>query len=316
MIIANQMTKLIGLIGYPVGHSVSPQMQQAALDHYKLDIRYEMWETAPDKLASFIERLRQPQYLGANITVPHKSAMLQLVDELEALASELGAVNTVVNRDGRLFGFNTDAGGFLKALNKDGGFDPAEKHAVILGAGGVARAATFALSKAGIKSLTITDIDIDRAHKLKVDLERSLARTQGKPPRSCYDAKDVTWVDSLTYKMWPIPDIEALSGDAPGFAEAISGCHLIVNCTPIGMKHGATEGESPLDPALIPNEALVFDVVYNPMETRLLTDAKKAGARTLNGLAMLVYQGAIAFELWTGKEASVNIMYEAAKESL
>ena len=310
------MTKYVGIIGYPVGHSVSPQMQQAALDHYKLDIKYEMWETAPDKLASFIEQLRQPQYLGANITVPHKGAMLQLVDELEALASAVGAVNTIVNRDGRLLGFNTDTGGFLQALNKDGEFDPAEKRAVILGAGGVARAATFALSKAGIKSLTITDIDLDRAHRLKSDLASSLANTQGKVPRSCYDAKDVTWIDSLTYKLWPIPDINVLSMDDPQFKTAISACQLIVNCTPVGMKHSATENQSPLNARLIPQEALVYDVVYNPMETRLLAAAKVAGARTLNGLAMLVYQGAIAFELWTGREAPVNIMFEAAKKAL
>ena len=310
------MTKFVGIIGYPVGHSVSPQMQQAAFDHYKLDIKYELWETAPDKLASFLERLRQPQYLGANVTVPHKGAMLQLVDELEALASEVGAVNTIVNRDGQLYGFNTDAVGFLKALSKDGGFDPAEKNAVILGAGGVARAATFALSKAGIKSLTITDIDLERAHKLKADLERSLARTQGKPPRSCYDAKDITWVDSLTYKMWPIPDIKVFSSKDRLFKSAISACHLIVNCTPIGMKHSATEKESPLDASLIPNRAFVYDVVYNPVITKLLSDAKRAGASTLNGLAMLVYQGAIAFELWTGREAPVNIMFKAAEKAL
>ncbi|MFA5374586.1 MAG: shikimate dehydrogenase [Dehalococcoidia bacterium] len=310
------MTKLVGIIGYPVGHSVSPQMQQAAFDHYKLDIRYELWETAPDKLASFVEILRQPQYLGANITVPHKGAMLKLVDELEALASEVGAVNTVVNRDGRLLGFNTDAVGFLKALSKDGGFDPEEKHAVVLGAGGVARAATFALSKAGIKSLTITDIDMDRAHKLKDDLERSLARTQGKPPRSCYDAKDITWIDSLTYKMWPIPEIKVFSLKDPLFKSAVSDCHLIVNCTPTGMKHSATEKESPLDASLIPNRAFVYDVVYNPLVTKLLSEAKEAGATTLNGLPMLVYQGAIAFELWTGREAPVNVMFKAAEKAL
>jgi len=310
------MTKYVGIIGHPVGHSVSPQMQQAALDHYKLDIRYEMWETPPDKLASFMERLRQPGYLGANITVPHKATMLQLVDETEALAYEVGAVNTVVNREGRLYGYNTDACGFLKALNKDGGFDPAGRDAVILGAGGVARAATFALAKAGIKSLTITDIDIDRAYRLKDDIRRSLARTQGKPPRSCYDAKDITWVDSLTYKLWPIPDIEVVPPGDPRFKSAVSNCDLIVNCTPIGMKHSASENKSPLDTDLIPCKAFVYDVVYNPLVTKLLADARRAGASTLNGLPMLVYQGAIAFELWTGREAPVNIMFDAAEKAL
>jgi len=310
------MTRFVGIIGYPVGHSVSPQMQQAAFDHYKLDIRYELWETAPDKLSSFVEQLRRTQYLGANITVPHKNAMLHLVDELEALASEVGAVNTVVNRDGKLLGFNTDAGGFLKALNKNGGFDPEGKRAVILGAGGVARAATFALSKAGIKSLTLTDIDTQRAHKLKEELEHSLARTQGKIPRSCYDAKDVTWIDSLTYKLWPTPDINVLSSRDAAFKDAVSNCDLIVNCTPMGMKHSAGENKSPLDASLISSKAFVYDVVYNPLVTKLLADARKAGAGTLNGLPMLVYQGSIAFELWTGREAPVDIMYKAAEKAL
>jgi len=310
------MTRYIGLIGYPAGHSVSPQMQQAALDHYGIDAKYELWETKPEDLSAFTKGLRRPEYLGANITVPFKEDMMNLVDELEPLAYELGAVNTIVNREGRLTGYNTDAGGFLKALNREGKFDPEGKDAVIIGAGGVARAATFALSKAGIRSLTVTDIAIERAQKLKNDIERSLARTQGKPPRSCYDAKDVTWIDSLTYRVWPIPNIIVLPCGSREMDEAVSSCQLIVNCTPIGMKHSAAENESPVDATLIPQEAMIYDVVYNPLETKLLADAKRAGAGTLNGLSMLVYQGAIAFELWTGKEAPVNIMFEAAKEAL
>ncbi|TEU04860.1 MAG: shikimate dehydrogenase, partial [Dehalococcoidia bacterium] len=304
------MTKYAGLIGYPVGHSISPAMQQAAFDHYKLDIRYELWETEPSELGAVVERLRRPETLGANVTVPHKEAVMPSMDELDDLALEIGAVNTIVNRGGRLIGYNTDAGGFLRALRKEGGFDPAGKRAVLVGAGGVARAAGFALARAGVKSLFITDIIAERAHGLASDLERILARTQGPPPRSCVDAKDVGGVASLDFKMHPIPEIKVLSSDEPLFEKTVLGCDLLVNCTPVGMKHSNTEGKSPLDVGLIPKGALVYDVVYNPLETPLLADAKKAGARTLSGLAMLVYQGAMSFEMWTGKEAPIDIMFE------
>jgi shikimate dehydrogenase len=310
------MTKYAGLIGYPVGHSISPAMQQAAFDHYKLDIRYELWETEPSELGAVVERLRRPETLGANVTVPHKETVMPSMDELDDLALEIGAVNTIVNRGSRLVGYNTDAGGFLRALRKEGGFDPAGKRAVLVGAGGVARAAGFALARAGVKSLVITDIISERAHGLASDLERSLARTQGPPPRSCVDAKEIGGVASLDFQMHPIPEIKVLSPDEPQFAETILGCDLLVNCTPVGMKHSATEGESPVEAKLVPKGALVYDVVYNPLETPLLTDTKKAGGRTLSGLAMLVYQGAMAFEMWTGKEAPVDIMLNAAKKAL
>lgn len=275
------MTGYVGLIGYPLGHSVSPSMQQAAFDHYKLDLRYEAWETEPAQLGAIMERVRHPSTLGANITLPYKEAVLRLLDELDDLASQIGAVNTIVNREGRLFGYNTDAEGFLRALRQDGGFDPEGKRVVLLGAGGAARAASFALARAGVRSLVITDIIAERAQALASDLD------------SLGSAVSVSVAEH--------------------FIEALPPCDLVVNCTPVGMKHSSTEGQSPLDAELIPKGALVYDVVYNPIETPLLRDAKGAGARTLGGLAMLVYQGAMAFELWTGRAAPVDIMFEAAK---
>lgn len=310
------MTKYVGIIGYPVGHSVSPAMHQAAFDHHKLDLRYEAWETEPSQLGDVLERVRQPSTLGANVTVPHKEAVLPLMDELDDLALDIGAVNTIVNRGGRLVGYNTDAGGFLQALRQEGGFDPECKRMVLLGAGGAARAVSFALARAGAKSLVITDLVADRAYRLASDLERSLDRGSGSGARSCVDAKEMRGIASLERPGAPIPEIRVLFMDDPEFVEALSGCDLVVNCTPIGMKHSASEGQSPLEAGLIPKRALVYDVVYNPIETRLLMDAKKAGARTLNGLAMLVYQGALAFELWTGREAPIAIMLEAAKGAL
>jgi len=287
------MTSYVGLIGHGLKHSISPLFQQAAFDHLGLDIRYEVWETEPSELESVLQKVRGSLVLGANVTVPHKESVMSLMDEFDDLALEIGAVNTIVNREGRLKGCNTDAGGFLRALSREGGFDPAGKGAVLLGAGGVARAASFALARAGVKSLLITDIIEEKAHELVSDLERSLAGGQE-----------------------PALNIRALSADVPQFEEALSGCDLVVNCTPVGMKHSAGEGKSPLEARLIPKRALVYDVVYNPIETPLLADARRAGARTLGGLAMLVYQGAAAFELWIGRDAPLDIMMKVATKEL
>ena len=280
------MTRSVGLIGYPLGHSVSPPMQQAAFDHYRLDLRYEVWETEPAQFDALAERLRRPSTLGANVTVPYKEAVIPLADDLDELAEQIGAVNTIVHREDKLFGHNTDAEGFIRALRQEGGFEPAGKRAVLLGAGGAAKAAGFALARAGVKSLTITDVIGERAQALSSSL-----RPLGI-------------------------DTYVLDGESESLEAALSDCDLIVNCTPLGMKHGASEGQSPLEARLIPKGALVYDVVYNPIETPLLRDAKAIGARTLGGLAMLVYQGATAFELWTGREAPVGIMYEAAKGAI
>lgn len=310
------MTKYVGLIGYPLGHSVSPPMQQACFDYYNLDLRYEAWETQPAELGAIMKRVRHLSTLGANVTVPHKESVVPLMDELDDLALEIGAVNTIVNRGGKLAGYNTDAGGFLRALQKEGNFDPAGKRVVLLGAGGVGRAISFAIARAGVKSLSITDLIAERAHGLVSDLKWSLARGRGPSPKSCVDAPDMRGLASLEGQEGLTPEIRAFSRDDPQLVEALSSCELVVNCTPIGMKHSATEGETPLDAALIPKGALVYDVVYNPLQTQLLADAKNVGAHTLSGLAMLVYQGALAFELWTGREAPVDIMFKAAKGAL
>ena len=280
------MTKYVGLIGYPLGHSISPPMQQAAFDHYKLDLRYEVWETKPDEFNALGEKLRRPSTLGANVTVPYKETILPLIDMLDDLARQIGAVNTVVNTGGKLSGHNTDAAGFLRALRQEGGFEPKGKRVVMLGAGGVAKAAGFVLARAGVKSIAIADVVTERAQGLSASL-KSLG------------------VEALV-----------LASGKESLKAALADCDLIVNCTPVGMKHSPTEGQSPLEANLIPKKALVYDVVYNPIETPLLLAAKSVGARTLGGLAMLVYQGAAAFELWTGKEAPIAIMFKAAKRAL
>jgi shikimate dehydrogenase len=280
------MTKFVGLIGYRLKHSISPIFQQAAFDYLGLDIRYEVWETAKDELPNVVEGVRDASKLGANVTIPHKEAVLPLLDDVHNDASRIGAVNTIVSRGGKLIGYNTDASGFMKSLREDGGFSPRNKRAVLLGAGGVARAVGFALEDVGVKSLVI------------------LNRTQSRGEALAWDLK-------ISHT-----EVVALSWKDGNTLTALGECDLLVNCTSVGMKDSASEGKSPLGIGLIPKRALVYDVVYNPIETPLQAAAKKAGARTLGGLPMLVYQGAASFELWTGKSAPIDMMMRVAKRAL
>ena len=278
------MTNTVGIIGYPLGHSISPAFQQAAFDFYGMDARYVAWETPPEDLARRIASLQATDILGAGVTVPHKEAVLPYMGRLGEAAQRTGAVNTIINRDGILEGHNTDGAGFLKGLKDDGDFDPTGKRALLLGAGGAARAVAYALVGAGVASLAIANRTAERAHRL------------------------VELVGAGTTS-----EVVALANDALRGQE---GWDLIVNCTTLGMRHGTAEDKSPLPADLIPSRALVYDLVYNPQETPLLRDARKAGARTLGGLPMLVYQGAEAFQLWTGREAPLDVMFEAARKAL
>jgi shikimate dehydrogenase len=284
------MPKFIGLIGYPLKQSISPYFQQAALDYYQLDICYEAWETSPAKLGLVVAKIKEPQNIGANVTIPYKEAALPLLDEVDDLASLIGAVNTIAKRDDKLMGFNTDAYGFIEALYKEGHFDPIGKQAVILGAGGAAKAVSFALVQRKISSLAIINRTFERAKALVDNLKSYISGTSLK-----------TKVDALPWQSLSSP-------------KTLDYCELIVNCTSIGMKYSSQVGQSPLSIEVIPKDILVYDLVYNPWPTPLLQAARKAGANILGGLAMLVYQGAASFELWTGREAPFDIMFNKAKE--
>ncbi len=280
-------TKVLGLIGKPVAHSTSPVFQQAALDHCDIDARYELWETEPEALPARVQRLRRDDCLGANVTIPFKERIIDLLDDIDPLARRIGAVNTIVNRRGRLSGYNTDIIGFLQALRRDGAFDPRGSRALLLGAGGVARAVAVALIDGGAASLTTTDIDQERAAGFLRDLAgQGQAALRIVPPASAE------------------------------LAAAAAACQLLVNCTPVGMRHSAAENDTPIPPELIPPGVLVFDVIANPPETRLLAEARRRGARTVSGVAMLAYQGAESFRLWTGVEAPLDVMREAARSAV
>lgn len=283
--------KYVSLIGFPLRHSISAVFQQAAFKYYGLNYKYQNWETEPSKLRETLEKLRHPEMLGANVTVPHKEAVMQFLDSLEKPVHQIGAVNTILVTRGKgkwiLEGHNTDYSGFLRALKDRSGFDPKGKRAVILGAGGAARAVSFALIESGIIQLTIVNRTGTRAEAL----------AQALPHEESQRLLVQPWEENT-------------------FRREFSSCDLVVNCTTIGMKHSVDEGRSPLEARFITKNMLVCDLVYNPLETPLLRMAKAAGARTLAGLPMLIYQGAAAFELWTGRQAPVDIMFQAARKAL
>jgi len=282
------MSKSVVLIGHPLKHSISPAFQQAAFDHHALDVKYEKWETPEAELAATADRLRTASVLGANVTIPCKEKIIPLLDELSDTAVRIGAVNTVVNRSGRLMGFNTDVEGFITSLREDADYPLRNRKVVVLGAGGVARAVVFALLNEEVTSVTVFNRSLERGR----GLVRSFARSAGRIPLAA-----PPWTDLET-------------------SVALQDCDLLVNCTSVGMRYGATELDTLLSADCIPKDALVYDLVYNPEETPFLKEAKKAGAETLGGLSMLVHQGAASFELWTGKKAPVDIMMQSAREAL
>ena len=276
------MTQRLGIIGYPIGHSISPIFQQAALDHLGIDATYEKWEVTPEGVGDFVNGLRAPDSLGINITVPHKQAVIPFLDEVDEWATAAGAVNTIVNHDGRLSGHNTDGPGFLRALLVETGYDPKGTRALVLGAGGAARGILLALARGGVDSMVIANRTLERAETLA-----QLAKDNGVKSEAI-----------------------ALSGDA--LTEAASGADLIVNCTTMGMSHGPDEHGSPISAAQIPATAIVNDVVYTPLITPILKEAAAAGATALGGFHMLVYQGVLSFQMWTGVDAPVDVMLAAA----
>jgi shikimate dehydrogenase len=278
----------IGLIGQGLKHSLSAAMQQAALDHCALDARYELWDTQPEEVEQRVTSLRDEDCLGANVTVPHKQAVIPFLDELDPVATGAGAVNTIVRREGQLTGHNTDVAGFARALG-EAGFDARGVRAAVLGAGGAARAVTLALIEGGASVISLSDAIPERAETLTSDL-RGLTSP----------GTTITWAH------W----------GKDTFQRSLRECGLLVNCTPVGMRFGRVEGQSPVAAELIPAGCLAFDLVYNPEETPFLQAARSRGARTAGGLAMLVYQGAASFRLWTGREAPVEVMFSAARKAL
>ena len=263
----------LGVIGDPVAHSISPAMQQPALDAIGLDATYERWQTSGTELPERIASLRQPEYLGANVTVPHKQAVMPLLDEISPLASRVGAVNTIVSCDGRLSGDNTDVYGFATSLLETCA-DAPTRNVVMLGAGGAARGIAIALIQIGVPSITIVNRNRDRAEALCADL--------GFPELRAH-------IDNRL----PLDD-----------------AGILINATSLGWH----AGDMPIDAKALlalPDHALVVDLTYR--DTDLIEAARARGLATLDGLGMLVHQGALAFERFTGQPAPLEVMWTAAR---
>jgi shikimate dehydrogenase len=298
------MQQRAGLIGDPVDHSRSPAMHNAAFAHLGLDARYELWSTPAAALAERITSLRDSAVLGANVTLPHKTAVIPFLDALEDEALQIGAVNTIYKHtqqsahhashrqtsfpdlpENALIGANTDAPALLEDLREAGGFEPEGQPVVLLGASGAARAAAYALVNAGVAQLVVANRTLERAEELLADVL-------------------IATTDELGFHIrgGPPARLIALALDDPDLKSYIAESRLLINATSLGWH----AGETPLsDPPLGPG-MLVYDMVYQP--TWLLHEATARGARTLDGLGMLVRQGALAFSRWTGCVAPIDVM--------
>jgi shikimate dehydrogenase len=266
------MTKSVGLIGWPVAHSRSPAMHNAAFAALGLDWRYSLLPAPLDQLPAVVARIRSGELQGANVTIPHKQAVMSFLDEIDPAAQAAGAVNTIVKQAERLVGFNTDTLGFKRALLETG-MAVNDQPCAVLGAGGSARAVVQVLREMDAH-ITVYARDVDKARALHTDC-RSLG----------------------------------------ALAEIDPATQLIVNTTPVGLAPNVDA--SPWPAALpFPPQALIFDLLNNPPRTRLMQQAEQAGRRAVNGWNMLVYQGAAAFEKWTGLTPPIAVMKQALEQSV
>jgi shikimate dehydrogenase len=274
-------TTLVGVIGHPIRHSLSPLLHNTAFAALDLNWTSLAFEVAPGQAGGALDGVRALGLAGISVTMPHKADVAALVDECSAVATTLGAVNCVVNRDGTLRGENTDGAGFLASLARGAGFDPAGKRCLIIGAGGAARAVAVALAGAGSAEVAVLNRTAARA-----EVVASLAGGVVRVARSDEDGE-------------------------------VAQADLVVNATPIGMAGSGAENEGWLvDPSLLHRGQVVADLIYAPRPTAWLAAAAQAGARTVDGVGMLVHQAAVQIELWTGLPAPVDRMWEAVSAVL
>jgi len=275
----NGSTKITGVFGYPITHSLSPQMHNAAFQYKKLNYVYVPFEVHPKDLKSVLRNLKYLGIVGVNLTIPHKEIAYSCVDVLSKEAKLTKAVNTISVRGNKLYGFNTDYEGFLRSLEIDGNVNLEGKSILVLGAGGAAKGVSFSLLCRRIKSLIIAN----RTYKRAEDLVKRINK--------------MSEVNSFA-----IPLKEDI------IKEIIGDIDIVINTTSVGLHK---EDKSLLSHKVLHSKLLVYDLIYNPYETPLIKEAKIAGAKTLNGLGMLLYQGALSWEIWTGKSAPVKIMRDA-----
>lgn len=273
------MTTILGVIGDPVTHSLSPVMQSAGIKSAGIDAVYKMFPVTPAQLADFVTEVRQNAYHGFNVTLPHKQRIAPYLDEIVPEAEAIGAVNTVLNRNGHLIGYNTDATGYLRSLTEEQQWQPEDKTITLLGAGGAARAIGYGLLQADIAQLYLVNRTADKAVAMAEELSR-VTRHESR-------------VKAMPWSQLP---------------SCLSATDLLINATSVGLD-GTRFDNLPLD--TLQAGALVSDLVYTPRRTPLLAEADALAYTTHEGLGMLLYQGAEAFQIWFEKEADITAMRQA-----
>lgn len=282
----NGETRVAGVIGWPVRHSLSPPMHNAAFAALGLNWVYVPFEVHPDRVACAVQAVRALSLVGLNVTIPHKLAILPYLDEISEEAQILGAANTIINLDGHLVGYNTDGEGFLRSL-REIGEDVAGRSVALIGAGGSARSVALAVCRAGASRLSIVNRTVAKAEALVQMVRGAL----------------------------PAAQVAAVALEGPEAEAAVREAQVIVDSTAVGM-YPHHEVEPVVPPQWLHAEQTVCDLTYNPRTTVLLKAAIAAGARTLDGTGMLIHQGALAFEYWTGQPAPVEAMREALLRGL
>jgi shikimate dehydrogenase len=277
----------LGVFGQPVAHSLSPQMQNAALAESKLETRYARFEIAPNELQAALGALARLDFVGVNLTVPHKIAALRLVEEADESARQIGAVNTIKVEGKKLRGFNTDGKGFSRAIREEFSVDLRDLRVLLLGAGGAARAIAFQCAKENCERLVIANRDFEKAKGLAEELRGFFAG-----PRV----------------LGPVARLQAIALEETALRFQIANADLVVNATPLGLHRGDA---APLPARLLAPHLMVYDTIYGSGPTAFVSSAIDAGARAVNGLSMLLHQGALAFEIWFDRAAPIEAMRKA-----
>ena len=277
----------LGVLGDPIAHSFSPQMQNAALRASKMKMVYAAFQIAPGELRDALELLREQNFVGVNLTIPHKIAALEFMDELDENARGAGAVNTVKIENGQLRGFNTDGKGFARAIREEFSVDLRDLRILVLGAGGAARAIALQCAKENCERLVIANRDLEKAKEL----------TEGLLP--FFGGPKV---------LGPVPRLQAIAWDEAAFRFQIANLDLVVNATPLGLNRADAP---PIPARLLAPHLMIYDTIYSRGPTAFISAALEAGARAANGLSMLLHQGALAFEIWFGRAAPLDAMRKA-----
>jgi len=276
-------TKICGVIGNPIQHTLSPTIQNAAFNHLNLDFIFTAFKVKATELEMAIQGMRSLNIYGLNVTMPHKNSIIKYLDEKDPLVRSLNSANTIVNKKGRLFGFSTDGIGAIKALQENG-VDLSSSKVLLLGAGGAGRAIAFSIIDK-VEDLVVLNRDPAKIKNLEFDLKLKFNK-------------------NIHYGL--------LSENS--LKKNLRSSDVLINATNIGMKPNSNL--SLINPKLLTSDLTVMDIVYNPLETKLLADAKKVGAKTIDGVEMLIYQGAASFELWTDRKAPIEIMRLAALKQI